>query len=381
MQAMLFTRLKVAAVCGLALGVACLAVWAVLPKASAQEAVKQATVPLAPGEKPGGAGRPQRAAKPAGPGTLLLARKGGFIALTPEGKEGAELALPKGTRTAFQGRLSPDGTRAAYLVTAGRAPRPPVREGEEPEPWPFQVVIRKLGAPEASAVVDLRAHRLSLTWAPDGKRLLVTSETGPQASRLFENVLLDPATGKTEPLDLPEGVSVLDWSRDGKTFLVVDRHDKKYRLGLAAKGEKEVRVLTELKGRFRDNVGRFSPDGSRILYTDADLADKDAYKWGLSSKPYLLDVASRKRELLSDFPLNAQALGVAWAPDGKRIAYTWKQLHREMLKKDSLDLNDMRTATEAFLVVADPSGKNAQTVASGRVESAINVIFGSIDWR
>ncbi len=34
--------------------------------------------------------KPRPAAKPAGPGTLLLAREGGVVPLTPEGKEGDE---------------------------------------------------------------------------------------------------------------------------------------------------------------------------------------------------------------------------------------------------------------------------------------------------
>jgi RNA polymerase sigma factor (sigma-70 family) len=314
--------------------------------------------------------------KPAGPreSMLLLARKGGFLALTSEGKERAELTGPKGTRPALQGRLSPDGSRAAYVVTAG----PPRVPGGAPQPWLFQVVVHKLGAADPAVVVDLPAHQLLLTWAPDGKRLLLTKETLPNT---FETVLLDPKTGTSEPFELPAGVRVLDCSRDGKTFLVVHRQEKENRLGLTVKGDKEVRDLTDLKGRNAFQAARLSPDGTRVLFTDADPEDKDAHKWGLSSKPFVLEVASRKRQPLAEFPTNAQALGVAWSPNGKRLAYTWKQLHPELLKKDTLRINDTAIATEAFLIVADADGKNTQTVTSAKTNKAINAIFGSVDWR
>ncbi len=68
-------------------------------------------------------GKGQPGAKPAGPGTLLLARPGGgLVALTPEGKEGAELTPPEGTHTNFIGRLSPDGTRAAFVANEASPP-------------------------------------------------------------------------------------------------------------------------------------------------------------------------------------------------------------------------------------------------------------------
>jgi hypothetical protein len=38
-------------------------------------------------------------------------------------------------------------------------------------------------------------------------------------------------------------------------------------------------------------------------------------------------------------------------------------------------------ATEAFLMVADPDGKNAKTIFSGRCDNAMSRILLSLDWR
>jgi RNA polymerase sigma factor (sigma-70 family) len=376
LRTMYLTKLKMAVLGGLLLAVA---VWAVRSTSGAGAVPACDSAPaLLTAAAPADEEKPQPSEKPAPGATLLLARPGGLVPLSPEGKEGAELTAPDGTETGFTGRLSPDGSRAAFLVSEG-GPRP---VGTEPiESWPFKVVVRKLGAKEPSAVVEMPAQQVNLCWSPDGKRLLVSKLLGAWPGTGTENVLLDPDSGKTEPLELPAGVRVLDWSRDGKTFLVVQRDDKKYRLGLASRGDKEMRELTELNGRIFRHVGRLSPDGKRVLYTDADPEEKDAYKWGVSSKPYLLDVATKKRELLAEFPQNAQVMGVAWSPDGKRIAYTWKQHHPDLLKKDQLDANEVQLETEAFLIVADADGKNARTVSSAKISNAINMIFGTVDWR
>ncbi len=72
---------------------------------------------------------------------------------------------------------------------------------------------------------------------------------------------------------------------------------------------------------------------------------------------------------------------MAWSPDGKRVAYTWVQLHPDLLKKDVKNLNDVQIETEAFPLVADADGKNAKMVKSAKLENAVNPIYGSIDWR
>jgi hypothetical protein len=74
---------------------------------------------------------------------------------------------------------------------------------------------------------------------------------------------------------------------------------------------------------------------------------------------------------------------VAWSPDGKRIAYTWKQLHPELLKKGPAEtsINELMLKTEAFLMVADADGSNAKTMYSDRYDHVMSSIFFSLDWR
>ena len=376
LRAMFLTKLKIVSATAVFLALAVCAAGSLIEAdaAAAQPATRMASsvrVPVADV-------KPRPVAKPAGPGTLLLARESGVVALTPDGEVGDEIAPPKDTRATFQGRLSPDGTQAAFVINKGALRGP---KDNLDAPWPYQVIIRKRDDAGSTTFVDFAVKgAVSLCWSPDGKKLLVSADTGGGES--FENVLVDVATGKKETIDLPAGVKVVDWSRDGKAFLVLDRKDKKYRLGLAKQADAEARELTTLKVRSMYGVvGRLTPDGTEVLFTDADPEQKDAFRWDRSSLPYVLDVATGKREPLADFPVNAQCRGVAWSPDGKRIAYTWVQLHPDVLKLERLTPDDVNVETEAFLVIADRDGKNQRTVASAKANSVLQPIYGSIDWR
>jgi Tol biopolymer transport system component len=290
----------------------------------------------------------------------------------------SEFAAPEKTHGGGQACFSPDGTRVAFAVTL---PKPTPRAGEGPQLWPFKVIVRMPGKPDGGKGWTIHADWLTLCWTADGKWVIV-GKYSDTAGTNVETVLLDPETGKTEPLDLPTGAHVLDAARDGKTFLVAEPAGKKTKLGLAEAGDLAVRMLAEVPTWPPTSVtGRLSPDGTRVLFTAADPARKNALKWGMSHRPYLLDVKSKKVEPLADFPENGVAYGVAWSPDGKRVAYTWNQLHEEVLKRDTITVASTTIDTEAFLVIADADGKNARKVASGKSKYAMNVILGTIDWK
>jgi hypothetical protein len=96
---------------------------------------------------------------------------------------------------------------------------------------------------------------------------------------------------------------------------------------------------------------------------------------------YRIDVKTKKREALAEFPENGRAWGVAWSPDGKKLAYTWVPLDEEILKKNQLGPEDVMKETEGFLIVADADGKNPKTVATDKGRFVLASVFGAIDWR
>ena len=374
---MMWVKLKFVTVVLVAFGVFGAALAACLGPVRAQSPVDPKTA------MPPAASKPAEAKKPelVGLGTLLLVRPDSVTALSPDGMGSVGLK-PSNNLPSFQaGRLSPDGPRLAFVQLNGSfSPRPPRPEGEPEESWPFQVVLRSFRVKTPVVTIEMPCVQLGICWSPDGKQLVAAKTLGPEDNPSFENVLIDAATGTTHALEMPAGSRVLDWSPNGKTFVVqdCDRKAKKTRLALVARDKEAVTPLCDLKlPRHSQPEARFSPDGKKVLFIDADPED-DAYKWGLSARPYVLDIATRKRQPLADFPLNAQALGVAWSPNGKEVAYIWRQNHVEELRAGERTGN---LETEAFLIVADADGKNARTKFSDKVGNAYSPIFLSIDWR
>jgi RNA polymerase sigma factor (sigma-70 family) len=380
LRSMLLNKLTLGSVCAILLAVACAIAWSTLPPVAAKEPPKPSPAFVRADDK-----KPQPQPGPRA-GVLLVNRENGpFHVVDLTGKKLEEFAAPKETRPGYGVCLSPDGKRAALVVMKEERPR--LEKGDDP--WPFKVMVWTLGKEEPDAVHDLPADGLHLRWTADGKKIVAAKTTGHYPDLTFESVLLDPATGKEEKLDLPAGVRVIECGSDGKTF-VVETYDKnaekgkKNRVALATLGKTEPADLTDLTGLSGypgEAKAALSPDGTSLLLIDFDPERKDAHKWGCSHRVYRVGVKMSSREPLAEFPENGRALGVAWSPDGKKIAYSWKQLHEELLKKDRLNVNDATIETEACVVVADPDGKNPKTVVSEKGPFAINPILGQIDWR
>lgn len=86
----------------------------------------------------------------------------------------------------------------------------------------------------------------------------------------------------------------------------------------------------------------------------------------------VLDLATGKIIAVEDLPLNGEIQSYCWSPDGKRIAYAWREQHAA---------DGANKETESFLVVCDPNGKNAKTIATEKAPGQGSINIGHIDWR
>jgi len=89
----------------------------------------------------------------------------------------------------------------------------------------------------------------------------------------------------------------------------------------------------------------------------------------------VLHVATGKTAEVADLPQNALFLSYCWSPDGKQVAYTWRQIHAGDPKEALVN------ETESHLIVCDADGKNQQTIVSVKAPTATAVVMGGVDWR
>ncbi|MBP3958764.1 sigma-70 family RNA polymerase sigma factor [Gemmata sp. G18] len=300
---------------------------------------------------------------PKGPNKLLVYRTGNFTLLDPDGKndkpvyKNPDLYHPTGAAM-----LSPDGKQFAVMISDPLPPNDDTRQTAT-------LHIRGLDEKEPGTSLDTKGRFMA--WSPDGTEIVCcdfvdgsVNKKSPEATHIIVNV----KTKEKSTLKLPHDHILTDWSRDGKFFLTtqVSGGEKfRSRLYLMNGDGTEHKALTD------ENqlavFGRLSPDGTQVLFNL--IVPKE--KAGLS----VVDVATRKTTKLDDVPLNGMVLTYCWAPDGKKIAYIWRQAHEG--KPEELDKKE----TESHLIVCDPDGKNPKTIISEKGEGQSTVTLGSIDWR
>jgi RNA polymerase sigma factor (sigma-70 family) len=337
--------------------------------------VDPADPPKSPAQAP--AAQPP-APKPAGPGRLLLWKETKHILLTPEGKEDGSLDAHPDDRVILHAPvLSPDGKRVAFLANEN----PPTdSDGNHRR----HVYFRDVDGKTPGVKIELTAF--TVAWDTDGKALIVTEalpfkEIEKSGTPVW---LVDVATKKKTKLDLPKYAIVSAVMPDGKSLVVSlgDFEAKKVHLALVSRDGKDVTKLCEL--HTEDPKPRPSPDGKKILFRDLDPDEKLEKDMPRLPRLYVCDVATKKRERLAEVPLNALPMGYCWSPDGKRIAYTWKQVQPGVpLAMNTDNMNDpkINTETESHLVICDANGKNPKTLMSVKAPTAPTITLGEVDWR
>lgn len=319
-----------------------------------------------------------------GPNKLLYWRDGKQVLSDPDGKNTKEFALKE--RFLPGGQLSPDGKTIAYRHPRRLTPKLSDFLAKS-EPLKLHLHVRALD--DTGNGTDLGVECESFVWSPDGTEIACSSLDDrpgrqPQATSLVVRV----ASKERTELKFPSGHVITDWAPDGRFVTMhltgTDPSDVKSRLYLMNRDGSEHKALAPDTNA---TMGHMSPDGTRVLCVLLKLAKETPAekkkREEAGERPRepirelaVLDVATGKFAKVQDVPLNADVQeGYCWSPDGKQIAYTWREKHED--KSENGDNKE----TESHLVVCDPDGTNAKTVLSAKGKSQWQITLAGVDWR
>jgi Tol biopolymer transport system component len=302
-----------------------------------------------------------------GPNKLLVSRAGRLSLVDPNGKNETRVATDEPLNPfSNNARLSPDGKQLALLLTfVGRRPV-------------TKLYVRGLDG--KAPVTDLGVEATMVAWSADGTELACTQikeAEGDPSEYQATHFVLNVGTKKATPLDIPADQFITDWSRDGKYFLTLSVNNDDPPLTQIHRRSRDGKEHKALAGTKREPAlyGQFSPDGARVLHLWCPQPEPGTVLEDRMMRLRVLDLAAGKAELVAGLSERGQIRGFCWSPDGKRIAYTWREVHRGTRE----DLRNKETLSH--LVVCDPDGKNATTIASETGPNPWANTIEEVSWR
>jgi hypothetical protein len=321
---------------------------------------------------------------PKGPNRLLILRNGFLTLLDPDGKNDRRVSTDPELYHSSGARLSPSGKMLAIPLLDALPPDDGI-----PGAKLRTATLHVRGLDEKEPGTSLGVPCMACSWSPDGTEIVCSQVVhGPNQISDATNVLINVRTKEKTALKLPAGHVISDWSRDGKVF-VTTRIEKKddspsASVHLMNRDGSESKLVSG-----KDEFGLFgmlSPDGKQVMYqvvvakeeTPAELKARQDVG-GRAPEPArvlrMFDVATGKATPVADVPLNADIQGYCWSPDGKRIAYVWREIHAGNAE------DNREKETESHLVVCDPDGKNQKTIVTEKGTYPATVTIGGVDWR
>ncbi|MDB5305850.1 MAG: hypothetical protein JWO38_52 [Gemmataceae bacterium] len=307
---------------------------------------------------------------PKGPNKILFYKDGHLTMIDPDGKNESKVTEDRGKFHPGDGHLSPDGKSIAYLIQVEGGGEPP-DAGRDPR---RKLYVKKLDDKEPGT--DLGVECQLFAWSPDSTRIAVSDFVdGREKKPVAVHHIVNVKTKEKTAVKLPEDHVITDWSRDGDYFLttsmVVTDGKLSARIHLMNQDGTEHKALTD--GKQIGLFGRLSPDGTRVLYHV--MIPPREQQAQARRELAVLDVATGKSAAVADAPLNGDIQAYCWSPNGKQIAYTWREIHEG--KPEDVANKE----TESHLVVCDPDGKNQKTIASEKAQGQWIITIGHVDWR
>ncbi|MDX6382538.1 MAG: hypothetical protein QOK48_111 [Blastocatellia bacterium] len=195
-------------------------------------------------------------------------------------------------------RWSPDGKYLSFTSS-----RPGKAKGS-------QVWLMDRAGGEAYQFTELKGRLQGYEWSPDSKRLaLVIGDPDPEAE-----AAASPAPGPPKP-PKPIVIDRYRYKQDGQGYLLSGRHSYIYLFDVATK---KLERLT--KSKWDESSPSWSPDGNRIAFMSnhADDPDRDP-----SAQLFVAEAAAGASEKqLTTADNRASRARPEWSPDGTRIIFT-----------------------------------------------------------
>jgi dipeptidyl aminopeptidase/acylaminoacyl peptidase len=299
-------------------------------------------------------------------------------------------------------RISPDGTRVAYLVAEMQTGKDADASQKDEQPGKFvtQLWVVPTGGPASAARQFTRGEKSvsNAKWSPDGKTLAFTMDAGDEKDAKPQVWFLYADGGEAwQVTKHKSGVAGYEFSPDAKTLLlvatvpdsadeekrkkvkddaVVVDHDFKmehlWTWDIATGAEKQI-----TQGEFTVSDPRWSPDGSHITFTTQPTPRQD--DTGLQAA-MVLDVATGKQRKLAE---TGDATHTArWSHDGKWVAYlstAGESIYQVNLFVVSADGGNSRKLTGGFeLDAGEPIwGPDGKTIYFSSTDHESEEVFAA----
>lgn len=192
-----------------------------------------------------------------------------------------------------------------------------------------------------------------LAWSPDGESILYSRQKRTKHQSKFNDLFVIDITTKKETR-LTEAMRVMDpsWSPDGERIVAVVQADGTNNLVLLDKSGNEIERLTQFKNGEGVFAPRFSPDGSKIVFSQARNHGRDVK---------VLDV--ERKEITDVIANRGDARNPMFSPDGQRVYFAWDETGIFNIYSCDVQGNDLQLWTNvmggAFMPNIHSSGKLA----------------------